>query len=72
MQDSFRDSGLGLNQSFVFVVSTDPNPSEITAIFNRTYAIYVRLDYVPQGPRALRAFMSGWARKPKLSTPIAF
>ena len=40
--------------------------------YNRTYAMDVRLDYVPQGPRALRAFMSGWARKPKPSIPTAF
>ena len=32
----------------------------------------VRLDYVPQGPRALRVFMAGWARNPKPSIPTAF
>ena len=37
-----------------------------------TYAMDVRLDYVPQGPRALCAFMSGWARKPKPSIQQRF
>ena len=32
--------------------------------FNRTYAMDVRPYYVPQGPRALRAFRFGRARGP--------
>ena len=71
-QAARRDSLPTMLKSLYHSFSTTTSKFIYGGLYNRTYAIYVRLDYVPQGPRALRAFMSGWARKPKPSIPTAF